>query len=360
MLRFLKSYLQGRQQQVVIGGVTSSVLSVKSGVPQGSILGPLLFVMFINDMFKCVSEGTHIALNADDTKIWREILYSKDHFILQSDIDKLYTWSINNKMKFHPSKCKALSVTYQQNILQILAFTIFNYKLGTEYIEYVSSQVDLGVTINEKLLWTDHCNEIVKCANSKLALLMRTCHFTTNKSQKRTFYLTVVRSIFEHCSIIWHPLSSNQLSKFDAIQKKAVKWIYGQQFGHYSVTEYMSKQKMLNILPIKFKFILNDLVLLYKIVNGFINIQLPEHFTFTKPNEVRYTRNTSEIINENDMTHVKCSIKPSCDNFKNNFFFRTMVIWNRLPYNIRQVPSISSFKVQVTKFLWEADLVWPD
>ena len=71
MLRFIRSYLQGRQQQVVIGGVRSKVLPVKSGVPQGSILGPLLFVIFINDMFKCTSKGTNIALYADDTKIWR-------------------------------------------------------------------------------------------------------------------------------------------------------------------------------------------------------------------------------------------------------------------------------------------------
>lgn len=67
MLRFIKSYLQGRQQQVVVGGVKSGVLPVKSGVPQGSILGPLLIVIFINDMFNCISEETHISLYADDT-----------------------------------------------------------------------------------------------------------------------------------------------------------------------------------------------------------------------------------------------------------------------------------------------------
>ena len=86
MLKFLKSYFLGRQE-VVIGDVKSGVLPFKSGVLQGSILDPLLFVLFINDMFKCISEDTNIALYADDTKIWRKINYSEDHFILQGDID---------------------------------------------------------------------------------------------------------------------------------------------------------------------------------------------------------------------------------------------------------------------------------
>ena len=159
MLQFIRSYLQGRQQQVVIGGVASSKLPVISGVPQGSILGPLLFVLFINDMFSCVSPGTNISLYADDSKIWREIILSSDHFTQQSDINKLHQWSVDNKMKFHPSKCKALAVTYQNNILHNLPFTIFQYKLHNTFIEYVRSQVDLGIIVSSKLLWTEQCTK---------------------------------------------------------------------------------------------------------------------------------------------------------------------------------------------------------
>ena len=127
MLRFIKSYLENRKQQVVIGGAISSTLPVKSGVPQGSILGPLLFVLFINDMFTCVSKETNMALYADDTKIRREIFISEDHLILKNDIDNLYKWSVDNEMNFHPSKCKALSLTDQRNILHNLPFTTFHY-----------------------------------------------------------------------------------------------------------------------------------------------------------------------------------------------------------------------------------------
>ena len=89
MLKFIINYLQGRKQRVVIGGHQSELRSVNFGVPQGSIIGPLLFVLFINDMHKCVSPGTNIALYADDTKIWRKIESPEDHVILQNDINAL-------------------------------------------------------------------------------------------------------------------------------------------------------------------------------------------------------------------------------------------------------------------------------
>ena len=360
MLRFIKSYLEGRKQQVVVGGVTSSTLPVKSGVPQGSILGPLLFVLFINDMFTCTSEGTHISLYADDTKIWREIITSEDHFTLQNDIDNLQTWAIDNKMKFHPSKCKALSVTNQKNILHNLPFTIFNYKLGQDFIDYESSQTDLGVTVTSKLSWKQHCDKLVNKASSKLGLLIRTCHFTMNRKQKRVFYLTIVRSIFEHCSIIWHPRSSNKIAPFDAIQKRAIKWIFGQKSEHYSDDEYYNKQKEINILPIKLKFYFNDLVLLYKIIYKLVAINLPHDFEFITGNQLRYTRNTSTIIDKRDKTQIKYKNKVISENLRNNFFFRTVVIWNKIPYDIRQTLNISSFRTRLVDYLWVADNSWPD
>jgi len=96
---------------VVVGDARSGTLNVDSGVPQGSILGPTLFIMFINDMISQVSTGTNIALYADDTKIWRKIESWDDHVQLQNDISALYDWSIHNKMVFHPNKCKVLVVT---------------------------------------------------------------------------------------------------------------------------------------------------------------------------------------------------------------------------------------------------------
>ena len=133
MLNLIKSYLKGRQQQVVVGRLKSSTLPVYSGAPQGSILGPLLFVLFINDMFSYISNGSNIALYADDTKIWREIKCFNDHFVLQNDIEKLLRWSLENKMRFHSSKCKALTVTLQRNVLDNLPFNHYHYILGESF-----------------------------------------------------------------------------------------------------------------------------------------------------------------------------------------------------------------------------------
>lgn len=221
-------------------------------------------------------------------------------------------------------------------------------------------QVDLGVTVSNKLSWTEQCSKLVSKANSRLGLVMRICHFTIDKKQKRTFYLTLVRSIFEHCSIIWHPTSSNQISNFEAVQKRAIKWIDGRMYDHYSDDQYLKKLKDFNILPLKLKFIMTDLTLFYKIIHSLVYISLPVDFTVAEPTQVRYTRNTANIVNCKDNTSIKCSIKPKCDSFRNSFFFRTMSIWNRIPCEIRQVDKISSFKLQLKKFMWTADTDWPD
>ena len=98
--------MRDRKQKVSINGSFSDLLGVHSGVPQGSVIGPLLFVLFIDDINDCISEGTELALYADDTKIWREILCDNDQIILQNDVNRLSEWSVVNKMNFHSKNAK--------------------------------------------------------------------------------------------------------------------------------------------------------------------------------------------------------------------------------------------------------------
>ena len=128
MLKFLCSYLYNRKQRVVLSNKFSSTLPVKSGVPQGCILGPLLFILFINDIYENISPETNISLYADDTKLWRQMKSHDDCIILQNDISSLNRWCIINKMRLHPDKCKVLSVAYKKvPWTDILPFAKFPY-----------------------------------------------------------------------------------------------------------------------------------------------------------------------------------------------------------------------------------------
>ncbi|KAL5270218.1 hypothetical protein ACHWQZ_G001079 [Mnemiopsis leidyi] len=361
MLRFIKSYLEGREQQVVTGGQTSSKLPVHSGVPQGSILGPLLFVLFINDMFACISGETDIALYADDTKIWRRITMFSDHHILQNDINNLFVWSVNNKMVFHPNKCKALSISKFRNEFDMFPFNVFIYEINGTCIDYVNSQRDLGVELNNNLNWGSHHSLLVLQASSRLGLLRRTCHFNADVRQKRAFYLAIVRSLFEHCSPVWSPQYVSHLSKFENVQRRAVKWINGVPFCSYSDEKYAEELRKLKILPMKLKFLSNDLILFYKIVNQMVPIKLPSCIVIMRPTEgSRLTRQSAAVLDETDVTRYSFLTVPTTDTLNKSFFFRTVRNWNSIPVSVRQINSFSLFKSALMNYLWSPDTVWPD
>ena len=126
LLKFIANYLKDRRQRVILDNAFSDYRSVKSGILPGSILGPLLFVLFINDISSVISLGTKICLFADDTKIWRAKQSESDCNILQSDIDKLDTWCKVNKMIFHPYKCRVVSLISNANSLTHLRLLPFS------------------------------------------------------------------------------------------------------------------------------------------------------------------------------------------------------------------------------------------
>ena len=352
LLQFIRGYLQDRKQQVLINGSKSDTLPVHSGVPQGSILGPLLFVLFIDDMISVVSKGTEIALYADDTKIWREINSELDQIILQSDIDKLHEWSMVNKMKFHPDKCKVVPITNKPLVYDLPFYEHF-YTLNDNILDYETSEKDLGVVINSKLLWNTQCESLVQKANKQLGLVRRTCHFVNNSKQRRALYLSLVRSMFEHCCQVWAPQNLKSLYKFDQLQKRAVKWILKESYVRYSDDEFLQKQKDLDLLPMKSKFLLSDLILFYKIVYNNIKIDLPNYISRIEPQDVkRATRSNISVAEGTDKLKYKCEITPKINAFSNSFFVRTMEQWNQLPLHLRQIENVKNFSCALKEHLW--------
>ena len=203
-------------------------------------------------------------------------------------------------------------------------------------------------------------NMLILQASSKLGLLRRTCHFTSDIRQKRSFYLATVRSLFEHCSTVWSPQYASHLSKFEAIQRRAVKWINGEPFCSYSDDKYAEELRKLKILPMKLKFMYNDLVLFYKIVNKLVPVELPDHIRICNAEGTRLTRRTADIHDLTDISTYQCNISPSTDALRNSFFFRTMLNWNSLPMSIRQREGLTLFKSSLTSHLWSPDVEWPD
>ena len=164
----------------------------------------------------------------------------------------LHEWSLRNKMKFHPNKCKVLSVANNTPpLLGILPNIQFVYVLGENPLYYTESEVDLGVNINPKLNFNTHCNRIVSKANQMLGLTKRTCHFVNNSNRRRALYLALVRSQFEHCSVIWRPTGKTLLQKFENLQKRAIKWILFEEGIRYNTpSNYIQKCRQVDLLPI--------------------------------------------------------------------------------------------------------------
>ena len=181
LLKLLVNYLQGRKQRVVLDNVASESITVLSGVPQGSILGPLLFVLFINDIYVGIDKATSICLYADDTKIWCKINSEFDCKQLQNDINTLHKWSIKNKMRFNATKCKVLQIHNNEPLCtRELPLAKYFYYMNNEIIDFTESEKDLGVMVNSKFKWDHHQQKVLNEAHQMLGVTKRTCHFITD------------------------------------------------------------------------------------------------------------------------------------------------------------------------------------
>ena len=144
-----------------------------------------------------------------------------DNDVLQRDIDYIFG---HVKIKFHPQKCKVLSVTSGRRVYYVLPFDRYLYNLNGVYLDYVEMEKDIDVHITTKLNWKDHAHYICSKANRMLGLVKRTCEFVKNPAQKRLFYLSLVTSQFNHCSQIWRPQSIELCNKIERVQVRAVQW----------------------------------------------------------------------------------------------------------------------------------------
>ena len=164
-LNWIRAFLLGRTQAVVLEGERSSEVPVTSGVPQGSVLGPLLFLLYINDLPQNIQ--SQVRLFADDTAVYLTVSSFKDVNILQADLDTLQEWERTWDMEFNPGKCQVLQITRSKQPLQP------QYTLHGQVLESVDSAKYLGVTISQDLNWNNHINNIIGKANRTFGFVKR-------------------------------------------------------------------------------------------------------------------------------------------------------------------------------------------
>ena len=227
------------------------------------------------------------------------------------------------------------------------------YSLNGVILDYETSQKDLGVHIHFKLSWKQQCDKLISKANRQLGFVRRTCYFINDARQRRALYLTMVRSIFEHCCQVWAPQEKTSLHAFDLLQKRAIKWMSKESHVNYSDELFLQKQRDLDILPMKYKFIFSDITLFHNIINNNVQINLPNYVERIEPQEVlSVTRSNITISKGIDHLQYRCKVLPKINAFKNTFFVRTLKNWNDLPLSVREIDSIDKFSVALKDYLW--------
>jgi hypothetical protein len=293
LLNWFESYLTDRRQRVTVLGVTSSTLPVTSGVPQGSILGPALFLLHVNDLPEA-DLSSRVAMFADDTKLFSAIKSQDDVASLQADLVNLEHWSSQSGLSFNKSKCKHQTITRK-----IVPFTS-SYKLEDTKVTTTDCERDLGVWVSSNLTWKKQvCNQTSK-ANKSLGYIKRNTRFVKSTEARRMFYLALVRSHFGYATQIWAPQSIELINHLERTQRRATKYILNLPFS--SDIDYKSRLQSLHLLPICYWHEYLDLI-----------------------------QSSGRTTRSNSSNTVKYVI-PRCKttSYQKSFLIRTSRIWNTL------------------------------
>ena len=334
LLKWFVTYLSNRKQLVSINGSRSSILPVLSGVPQGSILGPLLFLIYINDLPQCISSG-NVFLFADDTKCSHSITSITDSLQLQTSLTSLSVWSSKWNLHFNTSKCILMQFhRANQTIID------FNYQLRQQTISANTTHKDLGLILHRNLNWTNHYEHICSTSYRILGLLKRTFSSYSSVLVKKKLYLSLVRSQLSYGSQLWRPALIKDILKLERIQRRATKFLLG------CTLDYRDRLIKLNILPLMYYFELADILFL---INSLKNPTSRFNIcNFVKIQDNTNTRSSDKLT----FKHIFCS---SC--LESHFYFnRIPRLWNRLPA-LDMTLSQQTLKKHIQDIFWSHFIV---
>lgn len=318
LLTWISGFLENRCQRVKVNGSYSDYNPVVSGIPQGSILGPLLFIIFINDLPECVNSLCKIF--ADDTKIYSS---SDNQKLLQDDLLALLDWSRKWQLKFNIDKCSILHIGKDDSNRYYMDESHNNE------LKQTTKEKDVGVTFDTNLKFDTHISTIVKKANQLAGLVRRSFTFL-DKFTFLKLYKSIVRPHLEYANVIWHPGLKRQQVVIEKVQRRATKSI-----AELKDLSYSERLVSLDLPSIKYRQIRADLIQTYKILHGIDNINKDNLFTLSNCNN---TRNSSfKLYKEFASSSSRC----------NFLTIRVNSLWNSLSVNTRQAADILKFKIGV-------------
>ena len=319
---WFNAYLSSRFQCVSINSKSSSLLPVTSGVPQGSILGPLLFLIYINDI-PSLLVTVKTLLYADDTKCIHTIATNEDPLLLQEDLNSLSTWSKSN-LSFNLQKTVLLQFSCSKSPV------VHDYQLNETSINCRDHYKDLGVIFSHDLSWSKHISSIVAKAYKTLALIRRTFHHsTTSVSVRKTLYMSLIRSQLTYCSPVWRPHLIEDINILEKVQRRATKWI----LRDYS-SDYKVRLTTLNMLPLMMTYEIYDISFFLK--------------SLTSPspafNILDYVQFNPSPTRTHD--HKLCTRYSRTNKSRHFYFSRLPRLWNALPTS--DLLSMSNVKAVIT------------
>jgi hypothetical protein len=319
LIDFIGEFLFNRVQRVVLPNGASNFRPVLSGVPQGSVLGPLLFLLYINDITDLFNNKTSIKLFADDIKIYLEIIDRSDFEEFQQCINNVALWSNAWQLSLSINKCHFMRVSLSKSIVP------HSYSLNNNLLSTVDCCRDLGVEVDSHLSFNRHINSIVAKAHLRASQILR-CFLSRDPYVLTKAFKVYVRPILEYCSPVWSPYGIVNINKIESVQRQFTKKLKGM-----SNKSYAERLSMVDLERLELRRLHADLKLCFNILHGYSTLHFNEFFEYSN---TTFTRGHS----------FKIHVPNSRINVRQSFFcVRVINVWNSLPDNIVSATSPALF-----------------
>ena len=323
LVNWLENYLTNRVQMVKIENSISRKKYVTSGVPQGSILGPILFLIYINDLSKVV-KNSKIALYADDSKIYFSFNSNMNNNLLIEDMKLVFDWASKNQLKIAFQKSAILHFGRGNNTGDLI--------LGDISIPNEEVMKDLGVWISNDLKFSNHINKMAKSCFQMTNLM-----FLSFETQIRPFlvnlFKTFVRSKLEYASEVWSPSIYKDIDLIESVQRRFTKRIPGCRN-----LSYPERLKLCNLESLELRRLKSDLVFVYKLIHNLVDIPFEDF--------LKYSNSSSIRGNETRLLVQGSRLKIREDFFSN----RVVKVWNSLDQNVVSSKTLYSFRSKLDKY----------